>query len=157
MVCGIKTYHESKEGLLSVLGFVASYNKTATKYWSTSKQLENYGDELCPAVASCLLEAIVHFKAVNGCSLERIIVYRDEIAQNQFKDLAKIEVEEMLKVLKPLGIELAYISVKSRTSNIEIYAQGFYEDSFKNAVPGIILDNSITNSSEEIQEFYMLT
>jgi hypothetical protein len=63
----------------------------------------------------------------------------------------------MQKVLKPLGIELAYISVKSKTSNIEIYAQGFYEDSFKNAVPGIILDNSITNSSEEIQEFYMLT
>ena len=37
MVCGMKTYHENKEGILSVFGFVATYNKTATKYWSTSK------------------------------------------------------------------------------------------------------------------------
>lgn len=46
IICGIKTYHENKEGLLSVLGLVASYNKTATKYWSTTRHMD-HGQELC--------------------------------------------------------------------------------------------------------------
>jgi len=53
MVCGIKTYHENKEGLLSVLGFVASYNKTATKYWSATRALE-HGNELCMDISQCM-------------------------------------------------------------------------------------------------------
>ena len=36
MVCGLDAYHDSEDGLLSVHGFVASYNKTCTKYWSSS-------------------------------------------------------------------------------------------------------------------------
>ena len=47
--------------------------------------------------------------------------------------------------------------MRSKPTNIEIYAQGFYEDSFKNAVPGTIIDNMITNSSEDVHEFYMLS
>lgn len=68
MICGVKTYHENKEGLLSVLGFVASYNKTATKYWSTSRQLE-HGQELCNSISQCLQDSIAHFKEVNNCEV----------------------------------------------------------------------------------------
>ena len=42
-------------------------------------------------------------------------------------------------------IQMAYISV-AKSSNVELYAQGFYEDSFKNAIPGTVLDRGITNS-----------
>ena len=37
MVCGLDAYHDGEDGLLSVLGFVASYNRTCTKYWSSSQ------------------------------------------------------------------------------------------------------------------------
>lgn len=40
---------------------------------------------------------------------------------------------------------------------MEIYAQGFYEDSFKNAIPGTVLDKGVTQSNENHHEFYMLT
>ena len=43
--------------------------------------------------------------------------------------------------MKNYEIELAYIEVK-KTSNSEIYAQGFYEDSFKNCVSGTVLEQS---------------
>ena len=36
--------------------------------------------------------------------------------------------------------------VVTRKTNIELYAQGFYEDSFKNVIPGTVLDNGITNT-----------
>ena len=37
MVCGLAVHHDSEDGMISVAGLVASYNKTCTKYWSSSK------------------------------------------------------------------------------------------------------------------------
>jgi aubergine-like protein len=37
MIVGMKTYHEYKHQQQSVFGLVATYNKTATKYWSTTR------------------------------------------------------------------------------------------------------------------------
>jgi hypothetical protein len=36
MICAINQFHNEKLKCKSVLGFVASYNKSATKYWSKS-------------------------------------------------------------------------------------------------------------------------
>lgn len=77
-------------------------------------------------------------------------MYRDEIDMKKFKQLGQIEVAEFLKVLEPLGIEFAYITVRSQTTNIEIYAQGFYEDSFKNSVPGTFLVDGVTDSTGNV-------
>jgi len=38
-----------------------------------------------------------------------------------------------------------YVVVNRRT-NVEVYAQGFYSDSFKNAVPGTVLDTGVTSN-----------
>jgi aubergine-like protein len=36
MICGLDAFHETKTRCKSVIGFVASYNRSATKYWSKS-------------------------------------------------------------------------------------------------------------------------
>ena len=36
MVCGLDVFHETKTLCKSVVGFVATYNRSATKYWSKS-------------------------------------------------------------------------------------------------------------------------
>jgi hypothetical protein len=54
-------------------------------------------------------------------------------------------------------IEVVYMTVKSNTTNVEIYAQGFYADSYKNAVPGTFLSNTVTDCKNGTTEFYMLT
>jgi len=40
MICGLSVFHEQEEAPTSVLGLVASYNKTGTKYWSSTQQLD---------------------------------------------------------------------------------------------------------------------
>lgn len=54
-------------------------------------------------------------------------------------------------------IEVVYMTVKSNTTNVEMYAQGFYADSYKNAIPGTFLANTVTDSKDGASEFYMLT
>jgi hypothetical protein len=83
MVVGMKSYHDYKQQLLSVFGFVATYNRTATKYWSTSRHHLAFGDELCQSLAYCMSDAIAHFSTVNGNVVpQRVIVYRDQIKTN---------------------------------------------------------------------------
>ena len=49
----------------------------------------------------------------------------------------------------------------SKKTNVEIYAEGFYTDSFKNAIPGTVLDNGITSAKlgegQPVQEFFLVS
>lgn len=46
MVCGLDVYHDAQDGQISCLGFVASYNKTCTKYWPSTHVMQTPGDEI---------------------------------------------------------------------------------------------------------------
>lgn len=48
-----------------------------------------------------------------------------------------------------------YVAV-SRKTNVELYAQGFYVDSFKNIVPGTVIDSGIT-ASNALHEFFLVS
>ena len=68
---------------------------------------------------------------------------------------------ELLKlVTDSINAEFAYVTVRPRPTQVELYAQGFYDDSFKNAIPGTVLDSSITEAGQgdsgPLNEFYML-
>lgn len=153
----MKTVHDFKNRALSVFGFTATYNRTATKHWSITKLQQAFGDELCPELQNCLSEAIQHFSAVNGALPERIIIYREEIPTIQYKSLAAVEIQMLKAVADQIKAELVYITARSHQTSLEIYAQGFFQDSFKNAIPGTILDQHVTSSSDVVNEFYMLT
>ena len=40
MICGLNVFHETQDCELSVMGLVASYNRTATKYWTATQVME---------------------------------------------------------------------------------------------------------------------
>lgn len=81
MVCGLDAYHETEAGgEISCLGFVASYNKTCTKYWPATSLCAKPGDELATSfLKQHVLNALSHFKEVNGSYPERVILFRDAI------------------------------------------------------------------------------
>lgn len=46
----------------------------------------------------------------------------------------------------------------AKNNNVEVYAQGFYNDSYKNAIPGQVLSQGVTSVSESIKsEFYLIS
>ena len=81
MVCGLDAYHETGAGAeISTLGFVASYNKTCTKYWPATNLLAKAGEELATSfIKRHVRDALEHFKEVNGSYPERVILFRDAI------------------------------------------------------------------------------
>ena len=80
MICGLDVYHETEEGQpVSAVGFVASYNKTCTKYWPSSNLTAKAGDEIAHNLKKIVLDALNHFKEANGSYPERLILYRDAV------------------------------------------------------------------------------
>ena len=100
MVVGLKTYHDHKSQLLSVFSLVASYNRTLTKYWSTSRLQGNYGDEMCPQLRECFTQALQHFEVVNSVRPHRIVVYREALNFSGFDSFATFELQQLHECLQ---------------------------------------------------------
>ena len=79
MICGLGVYHERDEGQISSVGFVASYNKTCTKFWPATNLMAKAGDELVIDLQAHMLKALEHFKEVNGGYPDRVLLYRDAL------------------------------------------------------------------------------
>ena len=76
MVCGLDVFHETQDCELSVMGLAASYNRTITKYWTTTQVMEKPGQEICTRLYVALIDALNHFKDVNESYPDQIIIYR---------------------------------------------------------------------------------
>lgn len=117
MICGLGVYHERDEcgggaGELSSLGFVASYNKTCTKYWPATNLMPKPGDELATNLDQHMLNALNHFKEVNGSFPERVILYRDALANSKQPDVLKeTEVAQMAQACASLNVKCLYCLV----------------------------------------------
>ena len=92
MVCGLDVFHE-QECEMSVMGFVASYNRTITKYWTATQVIEKAGSELCPGVGTAMTDAMSHFKEVNESYPEQVILYRDAPIDCRMNALKEQEVK----------------------------------------------------------------
>ena len=61
------------------------------------------------------------------------------------QQIRESEVNEMKNACDHFQHSIKFIfATVSRKTNVELYSQGFYEDSFKNIIPGTVLDNGIT-------------
>lgn len=86
---------------------------------------------------------------MNGSYPERVVFYRDGIGHTQIRSICQIEIESINQAFAEVEVEkmsdsedkigLMYIVVNKKT-NTEVYAQGIYEDTYKNPVPGTVLD-----------------
>lgn len=92
MLCGLDVFHETATKCKSVVGFVATYNRSSTKYWSRSCVQPAIGQEICCQLKDLMTRALLNFKAMNGCFPERVVFYRDGVGASQLKSVAQIEV-----------------------------------------------------------------
>ena len=64
------------------------------------------------------------------------------------------QIQQAINAEERLPIELLYINVCKRV-NTRLFASGELENSFKNPIPGIVVDSSITEKG--LQEFYLVS
>jgi len=94
MICGMDVYHATHLGRKSVLGFCASFNSTATKYWSKSI-IQDTGVEVSNHLESLIDKAIKKFQKLTSLYPERIFFYRDGVGENQLKAVQEIETAQI--------------------------------------------------------------
>lgn len=157
MVCGLDVYHAAHLGRKSVVGFCSSFNNSATKYWSKSIVQEK-GVEVCVQVQSMLENSLSRFQKTAGVYPHRLIFYRDGLGEKQLHSVAQLEIDQIKAALSTLGLEgklqFVYIVVCKRI-NTRLFAQGELKDTFKNPIPGMVVNSHITDPS--IREFYLVS
>lgn len=92
MVCGLDVYHATHLGRKSVLGFCASFNNSATKYWSKSI-VQDVGVEVSHHLQSLIDKAVRRFQKVTNHFPERIFIFRDGVGESQLGVIAGQEIE----------------------------------------------------------------
>lgn len=99
-------------------------------------------------------KAIKKFTQANGTAPARIILYRDGVGEGQVQTVCSIEIDQIKQAMKNAGIDagLMYLNVNKRV-NTRIFAGD--AKSFRNPVPGTVLDNGITD--KDLYEFYLIS
>jgi len=81
MICGMDAFHETKTNCQSVIGFVSTYNRSATKYWSKAVVQPEIGQEMCLSLKMLMSKALSQFRQMNGTYPERVVLYRDGVGE----------------------------------------------------------------------------
>nr|AEX87966.1 Otiwi4 [Sterkiella histriomuscorum] len=158
MICGMDVFHKTKLGKKSVLAFCSSFNKTSTKYWSKTV-VHDVGVEISSSLQMLMEKALRKFQKAAGCFPERIILYRDGVGDKQLVAVSQSEIQQIMNALKDVevaqdSIKLMYINVCKRI-NTRLFAQGEIVDQFKNPIPGVVVNTTITE--RDLREFYLVS
>lgn len=155
MICGMDVFHSTALGKKSVLALTASTNNSATKYFSTAVIQSELGQEASHTLNQGMVKALEAFKKANKTYPERVIFYRDGVGEGQVAGICFPEVEQIKAAIASLGLEttkLMYINVCKRV-NTRIF--GGDVGSFKNPMPGTVIDASITD--RDVYEFFLVS
>jgi hypothetical protein len=142
MVCGLDVYSSTHLGRKSVLGFCSSFNSSATKFYSKSI-IQEPGVEAATHLQSLMEKAIKKFQRMTKFYPERIFFYRNGLSSSDYLSLTEQEVAMIKSALISTGlstkVSLSYINVCARV-NTRLFAQGEFENTFKNPVPGMVVN-----------------
>jgi len=101
--------------------------------------------------------ALRKFQKITNHRPERIFFYRDGVGEKQVQVITEVEIEQILAALKACGFEktaLVYINVCKRV-NTRLFAQGELENTYKNPIPGMVVNSRITEN--KMKEFYLVS
>jgi len=74
MIVGIDVYHEKDKQMSSVVGFVASMDKTFTEWYSVAAMQRSTHQELMKSMQDAFHKVVTQFKAVSFCFITIIYV-----------------------------------------------------------------------------------
>jgi hypothetical protein len=66
MIVGIDVYHEKSKQMSSVVGFVASMDRTFTEWYSVAGMQKSTHQELMKCIQEAFHKVVVQFKKVNS-------------------------------------------------------------------------------------------
>lgn len=74
MIVGIDVYHEKGKQLSSVVGFVASMDKTFTQWHSVAGIQKNTHQELMRCIQDAFHKVVRQFQMVNYCTIFKLML-----------------------------------------------------------------------------------
>ncbi|XP_075541342.1 piwi-like protein 1 isoform X4 [Dermacentor variabilis] len=157
MCIGYDTYHDCRQKGLSAGGFVASLNKTLTRWYSRVSFHQTH-QELGSALKTHLALSLKQYQEENKTAPERILFFRDGVSDGQLLQVQEWEVGQIQSLLTEMfpGREpqLAFVVVTKR-----IAARFFSIDNrgggYQNPPPGTVIDNNVTRP--ERYDFYLVS
>lgn len=154
MICGMDVFHSTSLGKKSVLALTASINNSATKYFSSCVVQGELGEEAANSLQNGMTKGLEAFKKANGSYPERMIFYRDGVGEGQVNGICTPEIEQIKAAIAGLGIQVQFMYINvSKRINTRIF--GGDVGSFRNPMPGTVIDTSITDSG--IYEFFLVS
>lgn len=125
MIVGIDVYHEKGKQLSSVVGFVASMDKTFTQWYSVAGMQKSTHQELMKSIQDAFHKVVDQFKNVrfclflfkcmcnysykfnfnilfqkNGVLPEKIIIYRDGVSDGDLRQVDEVELFDLEQSFK---------------------------------------------------------
>ncbi|GAB1865325.1 Piwi-like protein 1 [Camponotus japonicus] len=159
MVCGIDVYHAGVGGgaKKSVAGFVASLDTQLSK-WHSRICMQASKQELVDMLQVCLTSAINAYQKHNGCSPERIIIYRDGVGDGDLDYVEKYEVKQLMMTFNRIEPnykpQLSVIIVQKRINTRLFIRDRGNSRGLENPAAGTIVDSYITRRN--YYDFYLV-
>jgi len=155
MVVGFDSHHDSSSKGQSVGGFVASMNRTLTRYYSRPTRQHSHM-ELADGLKTCMMAALKEWKDKNDNQFpEKIIFYRDGVGDGQLEAVSKHELGQIMAAFRAVSPDYdpkwACVVVKKQINQRFITQQG---SQFANPPPGTIIDSDVTKP--EWYDFFLV-
>ncbi|XP_053375585.1 piwi-like protein 1 [Mercenaria mercenaria] len=155
MVVGMDVYHDTVTRGQSVVGFVATMNKTFTRFFSDTL-FQMTGQELVDGLQKSFVAALKHYHGVNGCLPKTIVVYRDGVGDGQLDAVIQHEVEQIQAAFRRIEENykpaLCVVVVQKRISTRFFTKTG---RSYANPPPGTVVDTTVTRP--DWVDFYLVS
>ncbi|XP_019620692.1 PREDICTED: piwi-like protein 1 [Branchiostoma belcheri] len=155
MVVGINMYPDSLTKGTSVGGFVASMNRNLTR-WYSKCTIHKTGQELIDQLKHCLAASLRNYQTINQELPQRVIFYRDGVADWQLEALLKEELPQIVDTLKSHaeGYEpkITFVIVNKRI-NTRFFARD--GSGLQNPPPGTVVDDEVTRP--EWYDFFLVS
>ncbi|XP_061421204.1 piwi-like protein 2 isoform X2 [Lethenteron reissneri] len=155
MVVGVDVFHNVVLGKQSVVGFVASMNRSVSRWYSRVVR-QSTAQELVDGLNLCMTSAIKKYYELNHFLPEKIIMYRDGVSDSQLAIVRDFEVMQLTNGFRTFDLSyqpkmLVVVVQKRINTNIFFNNNGAME----NAPPGSVLDTVAT--SQEWFDFFLVS
>ncbi|XP_054031442.1 piwi-like protein 2 [Dryobates pubescens] len=151
MVVGMDVYHS--RGASSVIGFVASMNPILTK-WYSRVVFQMPHQEIADSLQLLLLDALQRFHEVNHLLPQKIVLYRDGVADSQLDTVLKYEIPQLQKCFGSFHSYQPSMVVMVVQKKISTKFYTLLGEQVGSPLPGTVVDHTITSS--EWQDFFLL-
>ncbi|XP_078682114.1 piwi-like protein 1 [Branchiostoma floridae x Branchiostoma belcheri] len=155
MVVGINMYPDSLTKGMSVGGFVASMNRNLTR-WYSKCTIHKTGQELIDQLKHCLAASLRNYQTINQELPQRVIFYRDGVADGRLEALLKEELPQIVDTLMSHaeGYEpkITFVIVNKRI-NTRFFARD--GSGLQNPPPGTVVDDEVTRP--EWYDFFLVS